>query len=112
MAAEAAQLVAGRTLDGRPLLVKRVTPADLAAGGVHILFIGGPDALRLGQIVKALPAAPMLIVSDSPGALRQGSIVNFVVVDGRVRFDVSLEAAERRGLRLSSRLLAVAKSVQ
>jgi hypothetical protein len=54
----------------------------------------------------------VLIVSESPGALRQGSIVNFVVVDGRVRFDVSLEAAERRGLRLSSRLLAVAKSVQ
>jgi len=53
----------------------------------------------------------MLIVTETPGALAQGGVVNFVVEDGRVRFDISLDAAERRGLKLSSRLITVARNV-
>ncbi len=111
IAAETAQLVAGRTIDGRPLAVRRIALAEQAVG-VHILFVGGAESSRLAQLVKALPPGPMLIVSESAGPFRQGSVITFVLVDGRVRFDVSLEAAERRRIRLSSRLLAVAKSVQ
>ena len=115
LAAETAQLVVGRTVDGRPIAVKRVTFAELAGGGhtagVHILFVGRSESARFAQVVKALPPAPILIASESENALRQGGIINFVIVEGRVRFDVSLEAAERRGLRLSSRLLPVARSV-
>lgn len=111
LAADAAQIVAGRTIGGRPLAVRRISSVEQAAG-VHILFVGHAEAPRFAQIVKALPAAPMLIVSESEGLLRQGSIINFLLIDNRVRFDVSLEAAERRGIRLSSRLLAVANSVQ
>ena len=111
LAAETAQLVAGRTIDGRPIAVKRVTFAELT-GGVHILFVARAEWARVAQFARALPPTPMLIVSESEGALRQGSAVNFVIVDGRVRFDVALDAAERRGVKLSSRLLAVARSVQ
>jgi hypothetical protein len=53
----------------------------------------------------------MLVVTDAPGALRDGSMINFQVVDQRVRFEISLAAAERAGLELSSRLLAAAMSV-
>jgi YfiR/HmsC-like len=111
LAAETAQQVGGRTIDGRPISVKRVASAELA-GDVHILFVGRAEAARFAQIVRALPAAPMLIATESESALRQGSAINFVIVDGRVRFDVALDAAERRGVKLSSRLLAVARSVQ
>jgi len=61
--------------------------------------------------VTGLEPDAMLIVTESPGALERGSIVNFAVDEGRVRFDLSLEAAERRGLRLSSRLITVARQV-
>ena len=53
----------------------------------------------------------MLVVTESEGALADGSMVNFVLVDGRVRFEVGLDAARRGGLTLSSRLLAVAQQV-
>ncbi|MBC7803074.1 MAG: YfiR family protein [Candidatus Parcubacteria bacterium] len=110
LASEILQLVTGRTIDGRPLAVRRVTLADLAA--VHILFVGRADTPRLPQIVKALPPTPTLVVSESADAFKHGSVINFVLVEGRVRFDVSLDAAQRRGIRLSSRLLAVAREIQ
>jgi hypothetical protein len=53
-----------------------------------------------------------LIVTESEGALRQGSVINFIVVDEHVRFEISLESARGRNIRLSSRLLSVAYHVQ
>jgi hypothetical protein len=39
-------------------------------------------------------------------------MINFVLDDRRVRFDIALDTAERSGLKLSSRLLAVARDVR
>jgi len=52
------------------------------------------------------------VVCEWDGALEQGAVVNFVPAEGRVRFEVALDAAERRGLRISSRMLAVALNVR
>jgi hypothetical protein len=111
LAEETAQIVAGRSVDGRPLAVRRMTAAE-PASGVHILFVARAETPRFAQILKALPPGPVLVVTESEAAFKQGSAINFVLLDGRVRFDVSVEAAERRGARLSARLLAVARSVQ
>jgi small-conductance mechanosensitive channel len=53
----------------------------------------------------------MLVVTEAPGALKDGSMINFQVIDDRVRFEISLLAAQRAGLELSSRLLSAAMSV-
>jgi len=50
-------------------------------------------------------------VSESDGALARGSVINFILTGGRVRFEIALESAEKSGLKLSSRLLAVAQQV-
>jgi hypothetical protein len=55
---------------------------------------------------------PTLIVTASPAGMAEGSVINFMVVDEKVRFDVALGPAEARGLKISSRLLAVARTVQ
>ena len=52
-----------------------------------------------------------LVVSESDSALAGGSIINFRLVDERIRFEISLEAAERSNLKLSSQLLTLALSV-
>ena len=61
--------------------------------------------------MPALAGRPILAVTDAPTGLADGGALNFVPVQGRVRFEASLPAAERAGLRLSSRLLAVAERV-
>jgi len=51
-------------------------------------------------------------VTESVGALAQGSVINFVIAERRVRFEVALDSAEKNKLKLSSRLLAVAQQVR
>jgi hypothetical protein len=79
--------------------------------GLHVLFVGREQRNRLKDIVAKTRPHPVLVVTEWDGALAEGGMVNFVLVDGRVRFEVALEAARRAGLTLSSRLLAVAQQV-
>nr|WP_267874044.1 YfiR family protein [Massilia soli] len=108
MARDLAQLVAGRTVNRRPVVV-RALREDEAADGLHLLFVGGSDAARLARIAR--PAAPLLIVTEAANGLQHGSVINFRIVAERVRFDVSLEAADKNKIKLSSRLLTVANLV-
>ncbi len=78
---------------------------------MHLLFVGGADAARLRSLLRSLQPGPMLLVSEAENGLQQGSVINFKVVEERVRFDVSLEAADRHQVKLSSRLLTVANHV-
>jgi hypothetical protein len=110
VAAELERLVAGRTVQGRALSVQRLKRAD-ALTGVHLLFVGQSEAARLAEIVSAAKGRPLLIVTETENALTRGSMINFITVDDKVRFDVALPEAERGQLRISARLLAVARKV-
>ena len=110
MAAELARIAAGRAIAGRPITVRRVAEHE-APPAVHLLFVAGSDAERAGRMLRAAPGA-WLTVTECEGGLRYGSVINFRIVDERVRFDVSLDAAERKNVKLSSRLLTVANRVQ
>ncbi len=110
VATDLEQLVAGRTLDGRPVVTRRVGADAASLAGVHVLFCG----LRGDRLRELLAAAagPVLVVTDHDAGLRLGGIINFLSEGGRVRFSVSLAAAEARALKLSARLLAVAQDVE
>ena len=108
MARELTRLVAGRTVNRRPVAVRALREGD-SADGLHLLFVGGSDAARLARIAR--PAAPLLIVTEADNGLQHGSVINFRIVAERVRFDVSLEAADKNKIKLSSRLLTVANLV-
>jgi hypothetical protein len=102
------EVVPGRSAQGRPLELRKLRNGERPAG-VHILFVGRAAAAALPKI-GAQPG--LLVVSEAEGALEQGAMINFVGIDGRVRFEVAPDAAERRELRISSRLLAVAQHVR
>ena len=111
LAAELGQITAGRTVEGRPLRIRKTRDPD-GIGDAHMLFVGRAEIARLPQLVRQTRQRPMVILTDAPGTLTQGSVINFMLVEQRVKFEISLEEAERRGLKLSSRLLAVAQSVR
>jgi hypothetical protein len=110
LAAELGRVVAGRSINNRPLVVRVLRDADLQLP-LHLLFIAGSDPARVGRVVRQASGA-LLVVTECDNGLQQGSVINFRIVDERVRFDVSLDAAERRSIKLSSRLLTVANRVQ
>jgi hypothetical protein len=111
LAAELSQVAAGRSIEGRAVTVRRISPGESLAG-VHVLFIGRDESARLTQLARNALQQAILTVTETDGALDQGSMINFVVVDRRVRFEVALDSAEKGGLKLSSRLLAVARQVR
>ena len=110
MALELGRIAAGRVVAGRPILVRRVLEGEPATPA-HLLFVAGSDNERAARILRAAPGA-WLTVTECEAGLRLGSVINFRIVDERVRFDVSLDAADKKNVKLSSRLLTVANRVQ
>jgi hypothetical protein len=104
-------LVAGRTVSERPVEVRRMRAAE-SLDGVHMLFVGSAEASRVPQLAAAARQRGVLVVTEHDGALDDGSAINLIVVDNRVRFEVSLDAVERSGLKVSSRMLTVAVRVR
>ena len=110
LATELVQAVTGRTVSDRMVVVKRLRPGESLAG-IQVLFVGKAENARLSQVAQSAQPRSILIVTEAEGALAQGSMINFVVAERRVRFEIALDAAEKSGLKLSSRLLAVAQQV-
>lgn len=91
----------------------RVTrPPDSAWPSCHVLFVGEADVRRFAGGLRGLRRLPILTVSDSTGFSRADGIIELYVEEGRMRFAVNVDALERSGLRLSSRLLGLANVVR
>jgi len=106
---ELTRVVANRNINGRPIVVHVLRPAD-AMPRVHILFVGRSQLARIAELTAAAQSA--LIVTDTDKGLDQGSTINFVTAENRIRFEVSLDAAKRGGIRIGAPLLSVAMRVQ
>lgn len=107
---ELEQVTGGRPVQGRSMQVRELTEiAD--ARQVHILVIGRASWKRAVDWMAAVKGLPVLVVTDMPGGLERGAALCLVEIDGKLRFVASVPAAERAGLKLSARLLAVAERV-
>jgi hypothetical protein len=103
-------IVAGEHIDARSLAVRAVQrPEDTA--NCDILFIGASAKERLDSLLAATASRPVLTVSDIPGFLDRGGMIQFLVQGNRVRFSVDLRPVAHSGLSLSSELLKVAVTV-
>ncbi|HXG66695.1 MAG TPA: YfiR family protein [Blastocatellia bacterium] len=102
------QVINGKTVNGRPLTVRRLAAGqDLRA--CHILFISSSEESRAAQIVGSLQGASVLTVGDMSRFIHLGGMIRFALTGNNVRFEIHVGRAERARLRLSSRLLSVAK---
>jgi hypothetical protein len=101
-------LAAGRSVAGHPIVVRHLRSGD-SPRGVHLLFVGGEEPDR--ALIAAAEKGGALVVTEGAQGLEAGSAINFVVSNGHVGFEVSLDAAERSGLRISARMLGVARRV-
>ena len=107
---ELGQTVAGRLVSGHPVQVRALGRGD-AIAGLQVLFVGRAESGRVAAVVAAAGGQPLLVVTESDAGLAAGGGINFVVIDDKVRFDISLHPIEHAGLKVSARLLAVARNV-
>jgi hypothetical protein len=104
------QAVQGKLLGRRPIVVRAIDdPRELAA--CNLVFLGWMDAPRVKQVLEALRGGPVLTVGQAPGFVQMGGMIGLFQEDNKIRFDVNLGAAERAGLKISARLLALARTV-
>jgi hypothetical protein len=106
---ELTRIVANRNINGRPVVVQVLRPGD-AVPPVHILFVGRSQVARIPELAAAAPYA--LIVTDTNKGLDHGGTINFVNAENRIRFEVSLDAAKRGGIKIGAPLLSVAMRVE
>ena len=110
LAAELRAAVLDRAAQNRPIMVRVLAPGE-PPGEPHVLFVGREAASRLAELARDAMRATLL-VSDVPDALARGAMIGFVESDSRLRFAVALDTAQRAGLRINSRMLAVALYVR
>ena len=101
----------GRNIGGRSLVVTRVVSVDML-GNCQVVFITRPVIDNLPRVLDTLRGKPVLTVADSPGAMRQGVILNMGTKQSKVTFEANLVAARGNGLNLSSKLLSLASEVR
>jgi hypothetical protein len=77
----------------------------------HLLFICLSEKKTVNEIIDLVKDQGVLTVSDTQEFLDAGGIVNFVIEDNKVRFDINLTASEKAGLKIRSQLLRLAKKV-
>jgi hypothetical protein len=111
IAGELKRILVARPQNQRAVVVRTLAP-DEPLAGVHMLFVGGDQSEHAAQVISAAAKQGILTVTEVDSGLRQGSTINFRRVDDRVRFEVSLPAAQKSNVKLSARLLAVAYHVQ
>jgi len=109
--AAARELLRGKTVKGRPLVVREVADPE-AARGCHLLFVGRNEEGRLEAILAALRGAPVLVISDMERFAERGGMIELLTVGQKIRFVIDAAAARAAGLTLSSQLLELALPVR
>jgi hypothetical protein len=102
--------IEGKEIDGKEVVVRRLGPTESVAG-CHMVFVSASQQHELGLLIHKLAEKPVLTVGDTPGYAKDGVIVNFYLEQRKVRFEINVQAAKSAGLRMSSKLLALAKII-
>lgn len=105
------QVLKGKQANGRDFVVKHLK-WGMDYRDCEILFIGGSESAHVEEILRTVRSLPILTIGELPGFAERGGIINFILEDNRVRFEVNVDAAKQANINISSRLLSLAKIVQ
>ena len=95
----------GKTVHSKTLVIKRFSkPEDIL--DCQLVFIGQTD--RFDETLWMLKEQPVLTVSDTPAFTEKGGMIQFKLVDNKIRFRINADAAGTAGLTISSKLLSLA----
>ncbi len=107
---ELARLVEGKIVLGRELVVKKFRSTDNLRA-CNILFISDSEKKRVPLILAALRGSSVMTVGDMDNFIESGGMIQLDVEDTRVRVTIDVGATERAHLKVSSKLLALARAV-
>jgi hypothetical protein len=100
--------VAGKTVKGRSLVVHYFSRID-DVGQCQVLFVGSSDQGFLAALHDKLKDKSVLTIGEDEEFLWTGGVIRFFSDDNKIRFEINQKAAEQAQLKISSKLLRLAK---
>ena len=104
------EAVRNKTIKSRPIIVVPVKTVE-ESRACQVLFISVPQSRQASQLISVLQGTSTLTVGETRDFLEEGGIINFVLREHQVHFEVNHKAAMQAGLRISSKLLSLANQV-
>ena len=104
-------IIKDKTVKDRKVVVKRSGKIE-DLRGCHLLFINSSEQDRLPEIIEDLRGKSVLTVGETKGFAQQGGVINFIMIENKLRFEINVDAAQRAGLKISSKLLGLAKIIR
>ena len=111
LANELERISQGRLIGKRSIVVKRLSAQEKDAK-LHMLFLGSNASSVVRDWYSSIEGQPILTITDATSEFAQGSAIKFVLDNNRLRFDVSLPAAQRNNVKITAPLLTVARQVE
>ena len=108
----------GKKVNARSFVIKRaksISELQRTLGpqkDCQILYVSSSEMPHLSDAIQMLKGVPVLTIGETPGFARNGGIINLILEDNKVRFEVNVAAAKEADLNISSRLLALARIIQ
>lgn len=100
-----------KTVNGRNLEIKQYSGGEDVTA-CHIMFISPSEKKNLEGILEKIKDMHILTVSDMEGFADRGGMINLNKVEKKIRLEINIDAAKQSGLRMSSKLLKIAKIVK
>jgi hypothetical protein len=105
---EVLDIAAAESVQGRRMTVRRIHELD-GIGGCHILFVSPSERRRLAAIFEVLQKFPTLTVGEDEEFIRAGGCMRFFLLGDTVRFEINIAATDRARLKVSAKLLSLAR---
>lgn len=106
-----ASIVLKQTVNGRPVLIRH-SQNDAEIRACHLLYISSSERKTTIQIFATLKGSNVLTVGEMTQFAAHGGMIQFSLEEQQVRFDINLDAVARAGLKISSRLLVLARIIK
>jgi hypothetical protein len=104
------RIAVGASVEGRTIRVRRLGPGETLQNE-QILYVTHAQTARVAELSGAAREHGVLVVTEASPPAERAGMVNFIVADNKVRFDIDLSEIGAAHLKVSGRLLSVARKV-
>ena len=105
-----ARAVGEKVVQGRRVVVRGWKRGEVGPG-CQILFVSSSEEKATAEILQNIKRPGVLTIGEAEEFVQQGGIINLTLSDEKLRFEISQKNAESAGLKISSKLLGLAKTV-
>ena len=109
--AKAAQGVHGKPVQKKRTIAVTAISDESNIDSCHILFISQSTIERIGKIPESATASSVVTVGETKEFIQHGGIINLIEINKKIRFEINLKSAKNKSLKISSKLLRLAKEV-